>query len=205
MAESADESMGESSIGPGPRAEPGMPSDTGRRLVIDADIVPTSPVTAWIGLGANLGDAAATLREALLRLDALPVTTLQRASRLYRTPAWGVTDQPDFVNAAARIETGLSARGLLDALLAMERDFGRVRAVDGRDRWGPRSLDLDILIYAELRIDAPGLQLPHPQMHRRAFVLVPLLEIAPQLDIPGYGPAAPLLHGLDDGGIAALD
>jgi 2-amino-4-hydroxy-6-hydroxymethyldihydropteridine diphosphokinase len=80
-----------------------------------------------------------------------------------------------------------------------------VRAVDGRDRWGPRSLDLDILIYAELRIDAPGLLLPHPQMHRRAFVLVPLLEIAPQLDIPGYGPAAPLLHGLDDGGIAALD
>ena len=171
----------------------------------DADRVPSAPVLAHLGLGANLGDAAATLRRALQALDALPHTRLSRASRLYRTPAWGVTEQPDFVNAVAEVETTLSPRALLDALLAVERAFGRVRAADGSDRWGPRSLDLDILLYADARIDVPGLQLPHPQMHRRAFVLVPLLEIAPSLAIPGIGPAAPLLQGLDDGGIVALD
>jgi len=170
----------------------------------DAERAPPMAVCAHVGLGANLGDAAATLRRALQALEALPQTRLRRASRLYRTPAWGVTDQPDFVNAVAGIETALSPRALLDALLGMERAFGRVRAADGSDRWGPRSLDLDILLYADARIDVPGLQLPHPQMHRRAFVLVPLLEIAPALSIPGIGPAAPLLAGLDDGGIVAL-
>ena len=168
------------------------------------DTVPPAPVIAHLGVGANLGDAAATVSAALARLDRLPQTRLLQASRLYRTPAWGVTDQPDFVNAAARVETRLSPRALLEALLALERAFGRVRATDGSGRWGPRSLDLDMLLYADLRIDAPGLQLPHPQMHRRAFVLVPLLEIAPVLEIPGIGPAAPLLEGLDGGGIAAL-
>lgn len=171
----------------------------------DAERAPPAPVIAHLGLGANLGDAAATLRRALQHLDTLPQTRLRRASRLYRTPAWGVTEQPDFVNAAAEVQTGLSPRALLDALLGLERAFGRVRAADGSDRWGPRSLDLDILLYADARIDAPGLQLPHPQMHRRAFVLVPLLEIAPGLAIPGIGPAAPMLQGLDDGGIVALE
>ena len=172
---------------------------------VDAERVPPEPVPVHLGLGANLGDAADTLRRALRALDALPQTRLRRASRLYRTPAWGVTAQPDFVNAAAEVETALSPRALLEALLALERAFGRVRAVDGSDRWGPRSLDLDILLYADARIDAPGLQLPHPQMHRRAFVLVPLLEIAPALSIPGLGPAAAMLDGLDDGGIVALE
>ena len=169
------------------------------------DTAPSTPVVAHLGLGANLGDAAATVRAALARLDHLPRTRLLQASRLYRTPAWGVTDQPDFVNAVARVETGLSPRALLEVLLALERAFGRVRATDGSGRWGPRSLDLDMLLYADLRIDAPGLQLPHPQMHRRAFVLVPLLEIASTLEIPGIGLAAPLLEGLDGGGIAPLE
>ena len=102
---------------------------------------------AAIGLGANLGDAAATLREAIAALARLPATELLRASRLYRTPAWGRTEQPDFINAVALVETALPPRELLDALLVVERSFGRVR-LDG-ERWGPRTLDLDLLLYGD--------------------------------------------------------
>jgi 2-amino-4-hydroxy-6-hydroxymethyldihydropteridine diphosphokinase len=144
-------------------------------------------VVAYVGLGANLGEPAQTLRTAFQQLDALPLTRLTAASRLYRTPAWGVLDQPDFVNAVAQLRTALPAQDLLRALLAVERDFGRQRAADGSDRWGPRSLDLDVLLYGEARIDETGLHVPHPQMHRRAFVLVPLCEIAPDAMIPGIG------------------
>ncbi len=147
----------------------------------------TVEVVAYVGLGANLGDPAQTLRTAFRRLDALPQSRLTAVSRLYRTPAWGVLDQPDFVNAVAQLRTALSAQELLRALLAVERDFGRRRAADGSDRWGPRSLDLDVLLYGEARIDEVGLHVPHPQMHRRAFVLVPLCEIAPDATIPGIG------------------
>lgn len=160
-------------------------------------------VTAFVGLGANLGDAAATVRAALAALAGLPRTRMVQASRLYRTPAWGRGDQPDFVNAVARLDTGLDARALLDALLAVERDFGRERA-EGQ-RWGPRTLDLDLLLYGDARIDQPGLHVPHPHLHQRAFVLVPLLELAPQLAVPGLGRAREALAALEISGIEALE
>ena len=150
---------------------------------------PGAAVTAIVGLGGTEGDAIAVLRAALVGLDLLPGTRLLRASPLYRTPAWGRTDQPDFVNAAAALETTLAPRELLDRLLAVERAFGRIRAADGSDRWGPRRLDLDILLYGDAVIDAPGLRVPHPHLHERAFALVPLLDVAPDAVIPGIGPA----------------
>ena len=157
---------------------------------------------AAIGLGANLGDAAATLREAVAELADLPDTELLRASRLYRTPAWGRTEQPDFINAVVLVETAVPARELLDALLAIERDFGRVR-VDG-ERWGPRTLDLDLLLFGDAVIDEPGLRVPHPHLHERAFALLPLVEIAPQLVIPGIGNVAAIAADMAADGIEAL-
>lgn len=163
-----------------------------------------SAVRAYVGLGANLGDAAATLKAALERLGGLPQTQLRTASRLYRTPAWGLRDQPDFVNAVAIVRTGLPAPELLRALLAIERDFGRQRAADGSDRWGPRSLDLDLLLYGDAVIDMPGLQVPHPQLHCRAFVLVPLCAMTPELEIPGLGWANDLLEALGEDEVAGV-
>ncbi|HET6434707.1 MAG TPA: 2-amino-4-hydroxy-6-hydroxymethyldihydropteridine diphosphokinase [Xanthomonadaceae bacterium] len=159
-----------------------------------------APVRAWVGLGGNVGDAAATLRAALPALDALPATRLLRASRLFRTPAWGLTDQPDFVNAVAELETALSPRDLLDGLLAVERAFGRER----RERWGPRTLDLDLLLHGDVALDDPGLHLPHPHLHERAFVLLPLAELAPGLAIPGHGRVADLLVAIDTTGCVPL-
>ena len=159
---------------------------------------------AFVGLGANLGDAVATVQAAFGALDALPGTRVLRASRLYRTPAWGKTDQPAFVNAAAVLETELDARALLDAMLSIERDFGRDRASDGSDRWGARTLDLDLLLYGIDAIDEPGLRVPHPHLHERAFALVPLIEIAPDLVIPGHGRAADLVAAMVTGDIHAL-
>lgn len=141
--------------------------------------------TACIGLGANLGDAAGTVRAALDALDTLPGTQLYRASRLYATPAWGNEDQPPFVNAAAVVRTALAPHPLLRALLALEQRFGRVR--DPAVHWGPRALDLDLLLYGAQVVDLPDLQVPHPYLHERAFVLVPLAEIAPDEQIPGHG------------------
>lgn len=157
---------------------------------------------AAIGLGANLGDAAATLHEAIAELADLPGTELLRASRLYRTLAWGHTEQPDFINAVALVETAVPARELLDALLAIERDFGRVR-VDG-ERWGPRTLDLDLLLFGDAVIDEPGLRVPHPHLHERAFALLPLVEIAAQLVIPGIGNVAAIAADMAADGIEAL-
>ena len=157
---------------------------------------------AAIGLGANLGDAAATLREAIAELARLPRTELLRASRLYRTPAWGVTEQPDFINAVALVETTLSPRDLLDALLAIERSFGRTR-LDG-ERWGPRTLDLDLLLHGDATIDEPGLRVPHPHLHERAFALLPRAEIAPEAEIPGIGMVGKLAAGMAVDGIEAL-
>ena len=133
---------------------------------------------AWIGLGANLGDAATTVGAAITALDGLPGTRVLQASRLYVTPAWGNEDQPPFVNAVAAVETSLAADELLQAMLALEQRFGRVR--DAAVHWGPRALDLDLLLYGAQVLDQPGLQVPHPYMHERAFVLVPLAEIAPR-------------------------
>ncbi|QDA58304.1 2-amino-4-hydroxy-6-hydroxymethyldihydropteridine diphosphokinase [Thermomonas aquatica] len=157
---------------------------------------------AAVGLGANLGEAVATLRDAIDELARLPDTELLRASRLYRTPAWGRTEQPDFINAVALVETGMPARELLDALLAIERSFGRVR-LDG-ERWGPRTLDLDLLLFGDAVIDEPGLRVPHPHLHERAFALLPLAEIAPQLAIPGIGSVASIAAGMAADGIEAL-
>ena len=142
---------------------------------------------AAVGLGANLGDVARSVRDAIDALGQLPGTRLVQASRLYRTPAWGVTAQPDFINAVALLDTGLSARALLEALLDIERVHGRVR-VDG-ERWGPRTLDLDLLLHGDAIIDEAGLHVPHPHLHERAFALLPLLEAWPAAIIPGIGPA----------------
>ena len=142
---------------------------------------------AAVGVGANLGDVARSVRDAIDALGQLPGTRLVQASRLYRTPAWGVTAQPDFINAVALLDTGLSARALLEALLDIERVHGRVR-VDG-ERWGPRTLDLDLLLHGDAIIDEPGLRVPHPHLHERAFALLPLLEAWPAAIIPGIGPA----------------
>ena len=154
---------------------------------------------AWIGLGGNVGDAAAILHAALQELDRLPRTRLVRASKLYRTPAWGVVEQADFVNAVALLETGLSPRDLLDGLLDTERAFGRERQAG--ERWGPRVLDLDLLLYDSAVIDEPGLHVPHPHLHERAFALLPLVEISPDAFIPGIGPASAALDALDSAAI----
>lgn len=133
-------------------------------------------VTAYIALGANLGDARATVRDALLALDRLPQTRLLRASGLYRTAPWEASG-PDFINAVAAVETGLDAHELLRALQALELQAGRERPY----RNAPRTLDLDLLLYGDAVIDAPELTVPHPRLRERAFVLVPLAEIAPAL------------------------
>lgn len=148
----------------------------------------------YIGLGSNLDDPPAQVEAGLRALAALPESRLVQRSRLYDTAPWGRTDQPAFVNAAAHLETALSPHALLDALLAIERAAGRER--DGT-RWGPRVLDLDILLYGNLVLDEPGLRLPHPHLHERTFVLAPLAEIAPHLDIPGHGRVADLLARVD--------
>ncbi len=160
-------------------------------------------VVAFVGLGGNVGDAAAALRAALVELDALPETRLLRASRLYRTPAWGMRDQPDFVNAVAMLETALPALDLLAHMLAIERTHGRERDADRR--WGPRTLDLDLLLYGGAVVDEPGLHVPHPRLHERAFALVPLAEIAPEVMIPGVGRIADALEKLGADGISPLD
>ncbi|MBS0556122.1 MAG: 2-amino-4-hydroxy-6-hydroxymethyldihydropteridine diphosphokinase [Proteobacteria bacterium] len=148
----------------------------------------------YIGLGSNLHDPHAQVESGLRALAALPGSRLVQHSRVYDTVPWGRADQPAFANAVAQIETALAPRELLDALLAIERAAGRER--DGT-RWGPRMLDLDILVYGDRRIDEPGLRVPHPHLHERAFVLVPLCEIAPDLEIPGHGRAVDLLAGVD--------
>ncbi len=133
------------------------------------------PVTAYIALGANLGDAAATVQQAVRALATLPQTRLLRASSLYRT-APIESSGPDYINAVAEISTALSPQALLAALQALEKAAGRERPY----RNAPRTLDLDILLYGDVSIDSPTLTIPHPRMQARAFVLQPLAEIAPQ-------------------------
>jgi len=159
-------------------------------------------VRAFVGLGGNLGDVAEAFASALARMDALPGTQLLRASRRYRTPAWGLAAQPDFLNAVAMLETRLPARDLLGRLFEIERAHGRDRA--GETRWGPRTLDLDLLLYGDAVIDEPGLRVPHPHLHERAFALRPLLEIAPRVSIPGHGPARDLPAAMAADGMEAI-
>ncbi len=153
--------------------------------------------TAYIALGANLGDPAATVRAAFEALAALPQTRLEATSALYRTAPVGITEQPEFINAAARLATELAPEALLDALLAIEQQFGRIRA----ERNGPRTLDLDVLLYDEQVIDTPRLTLPHPRLHLRAFVLYPLADVGPGLRIPGRGTLAAWLPAVANQGI----
>ncbi len=148
----------------------------------------------FIGLGSNLNDPRAQVLRALRALDALPQTRVVARSSLYRSAPVGYLDQPDFINAVAQLDTELAPRALLDALFALEHTSGRTREF----RNAPRTLDLDLLLYGDLRHHEHGLTLPHPQMHLRAFVLVPLLEIAPDCVIPGVGPAQDALRQCAD-------
>jgi 2-amino-4-hydroxy-6-hydroxymethyldihydropteridine diphosphokinase len=157
-------------------------------------------VTAYVALGSNLDDPPARIRRALRALAALPGTRLMRHSSFYRNPPAGYLDQPDFVNAVAEIETRLAARELLEQLLAIEQVHGRVRDRPN----GPRTLDLDLLLYGALTVGEPGLTVPHPRMLERAFVLVPLAEIAPDAVMPGRGRIADLVRDVDASGMIKL-
>ena len=162
----------------------------------------TRHVSACIGLGGNVGDVAGALQSSLAALAAHPEIRAVQASRMYRTPAWGREDQPDFLNACAVMETSLAPLELLDLLQALEQQHGRVRLSGGH--WGPRTLDLDLLLYGQEVIDHPRLQVPHPWMHQRAFVLVPLAELVPQRVIPGLGTVQALLPGTETGEVAPI-
>ena len=142
---------------------------------------------AYVGLGANLGDREATIRAAAAALPGVVAV-----SELRETEPVGVANQPPFLNGAAALETELSARELLDSLLAIERELGRER----RERWGPRTIDLDLLLYGEERIDEPGLAVPHPRLHERRFALEPLADLDPDLVVPGRGRVSELLAEL---------
>lgn len=156
---------------------------------------------AFVGLGSNLDDPERQIETALGALDALPSTRVVRRSRRYRTEPVGYADQPDFVNAVAELETALEPQALLHAMLALEQAHRRVR---GR-RNGPRTLDLDLLLYDERELDEPGLVLPHPRMHERAFVLVPLHEIAPEANVPGRGRVSALLRQVGTRGVVPCE
>ena len=147
---------------------------------------------AVVALGSNIEDPEAQLKRAFDEISALPGTRVLARSRLHRTAPVGYVDQPDFVNACALLDTELAPRALLDELLALEKRHGRVREVPN----GPRTHDLDIVLYGDRVIDEPGLKVPHPRAHERAFVLVPLLEAWPEATIPGRGPARELLRQL---------
>lgn len=159
---------------------------------------PTS--SAFVALGSNLAEPEAQVLQAFAALNALPQTRLCAQSALYRAAPVGYAEQPDFINAVALLETTLSAHDLLQSLLRIERDSGRIR--DFRN--APRTLDLDLLLYGGLIMHEAGLTLPHPRMHERAFVLLPLLEIAPDCVIPGQGLAADWLARVSEQAIARV-
>ncbi|MEX0755401.1 MAG: 2-amino-4-hydroxy-6-hydroxymethyldihydropteridine diphosphokinase [Actinomycetota bacterium] len=142
---------------------------------------PPSGVDAFLGLGANLGDRLATLQAAADRIGATDGIELLGSSRVYETVPVGGPEQPDYLNAVVRVRTSLEPHTLLDALHGIEAALGRERTV----RWGPRTIDIDILTYGDAAIDDPDLEVPHPRMHERAFVLVPLLELIADPRLPG--------------------
>jgi 2-amino-4-hydroxy-6-hydroxymethyldihydropteridine diphosphokinase len=157
-------------------------------------------VKAVVALGSNLQDPEAQVRRGFTELAALPETWVIGRSSLYRTAPMGFADQPPFVNACALVETRLPARALLDSLLAIEKRHGRVREIPN----GPRTLDLDIILYGGAVIDEPGLMVPHPRAHERAFVLAPLVDVWPDAVIPGKGVASRLLDAVRDQGVERL-
>ncbi|HEY7379730.1 MAG TPA: 2-amino-4-hydroxy-6-hydroxymethyldihydropteridine diphosphokinase [Gaiella sp.] len=148
---------------------------------------------AYVGLGANLGDRAATIAAAVEQLELLPQTSVLRVSSLRETEPVGILDQPRFLNGVAALETRLVPRALLDGLLAIERVLGRERS---GPRFGPRTIDLDLLLYGAEVLDEPGLTVPHPRLHERRFALEPLAELDPGLDVPGRGTVSELLVSL---------
>jgi 2-amino-4-hydroxy-6-hydroxymethyldihydropteridine diphosphokinase len=148
---------------------------------------------AYVGLGANLGPREETLRRAVELIDRTPAVDVLAVSELRETEPVGAVDQPPFLNGAVALETSLSARELLDLLLDVERELGRVR----NERWGPRLVDLDLLLYGAETIDEPGLRVPHPRLHERRFALEPLAELDPDLVIPGRGRVSALVAALD--------
>jgi len=157
-------------------------------------------VTAAIALGSNLGNSLATLEAALQRLDLLPEITVQQRSPYYRTKAVG-PPQPDYINSCALLSTTLSPQALLSVLLEVEAQFGRVR----RERWAARTLDLDLLLYGDRIVDTPDLQIPHPRMGDRAFVLIPLADIAPDWVEPvSHKTIAQLLKAVDSSGVEKM-
>ncbi len=171
--------MGAGPAGPGPMATPGATREV-----------------AFVALGSNLPGPRGSPREAVLAalaaLDDLPGTRRVARSRLYHTqPLGGPAGQPDYVNAVARLETTLPPKSLLEALQGLEAAWGRQRV----ERWGPRTLDLDLLVHGARRLDREGLCLPHPRLAERDFVILPLLELAPDLEVPGLGPLARLAEG----------
>jgi 2-amino-4-hydroxy-6-hydroxymethyldihydropteridine diphosphokinase len=147
-------------------------------------------VQAFVGLGSNLGAPERQLERALDALDEIPETRLSARSSLFLSPPVGPSDQPDFVNAVAELSTRLGPGDLLAGMQAIETAHGRVR---GARRWGPRTLDLDLLLFGTSEIGRDELTVPHPRLHERAFVLVPLYEVAPELWVPGHGALADLL------------
>jgi 2-amino-4-hydroxy-6-hydroxymethyldihydropteridine diphosphokinase len=149
---------------------------------------------AYVALGANLGDREATIRAALGELDASPGVRVAAVSTLRETDPVGYLDQPRFLNGVAALETTLAAAELLGVLLAVEQRFGRTR--EGVPAQGPRTLDLDLVLYGSEAIDAPGLTVPHPRLHERRFVLEPLAELDPSLEVPGKGKIQTLLAEL---------
>ena len=156
----------------------------------------------YIGLGSNLDNPAAQISKAISRLENLPATDFIKCSTYYQSKPVGPQNQPDYVNAVAMLDTDLEALNLLDHLHAIEDQQGRVR---GRERWGPRILDLDLLLYGDEQINKNRLIVPHPEMHKRDFVLYPLSEIAPDLEIPGLGSITELLKHLDSNKIKAIN
>jgi 2-amino-4-hydroxy-6-hydroxymethyldihydropteridine diphosphokinase len=136
---------------------------------------------AVLGLGGNIGDPRMAMAKAIEALSANSCVDVTAVSALYSTPPWGKTDQPAFLNAAVRVETGLTPRGLLETLLAVERLLGRERG----ERWGPRSIDIDILLFGTQTIDEPGLRVPHPRLSERAFALAPLVDVLPDATFAG--------------------
>jgi 2-amino-4-hydroxy-6-hydroxymethyldihydropteridine diphosphokinase len=149
---------------------------------------------AFVGMGANLGPREVTLLRAVDLLGALPRVDVLEVSGLRQTAPVGNVDQPEFLNGAVAVETSLSPRELLDALLSVERELGRVR--DGT-QWGPRTIDLDLLVYGDEIVDEPELRVPHPHLHERRFALEPLAELDPELEIPGRGKVSEVLAELD--------
>lgn len=155
--------------------------------------------SAVLGLGGNIGDTRKEMSSALSRLALNPGISVTAVSALYLTPPWGKTDQAPFLNAAARLETSLSPRALLNAILAVERDLGRERV----ERWGPRTIDIDILLYDSVSIDEPWLHVPHPRLTERAFALIPLLDVMPDAVVEGRG-AKEWLSRVGSTGIAKI-